>query len=207
MVKKIVLTGGPCGGKSTMLEKLKDRYSQEAVFVEEVATHLLSRDWKVPEKWSAQWQDDFEGAVIEKQLEFEAKSLEKAQKEKKRLIILDRGLLDAVAYLSGGIDDFIQKFGIGRLEALDRYEGVIHLESLATWHPKLHKELIKSNPMRFESVKRAVELEKKHQLAWNNHKKRLHLAEDLKKGFDEVVTFIEKVKEEEQRSKGVGVKK
>lgn len=45
MVKKIVLTGGPSTGKTTILERIKKVYSQQdykVIIVEETATNALS---------------------------------------------------------------------------------------------------------------------------------------------------------------------
>lgn len=49
-IRKIVITGGPCGGKTTVLNALKKDFNDRAVFVPEVATMLLSGGFPAPEK-------------------------------------------------------------------------------------------------------------------------------------------------------------
>lgn len=44
-ISKIVITGGPCGGKSTALGRIKDRFTAKGyrvLFVSETATELIS---------------------------------------------------------------------------------------------------------------------------------------------------------------------
>ncbi|EKE25576.1 MAG: hypothetical protein ACD_5C00113G0003, partial [uncultured bacterium] len=40
-IKVVVLTGGPCSGKSTVLRALQDEFGEQLVVVREVATVLL----------------------------------------------------------------------------------------------------------------------------------------------------------------------
>lgn len=94
-----------------------------------------------------------------------------AQYCKKKLLICDRGLLDVLAYTNWSMEDFCLRFGLDAREILSQYAMVIHLESLATSSPASYGN--HGNEMRFESLKRAQEIEYATQAAWSVHPNRI----------------------------------
>ena len=185
-IEMLVLTGGPCGGKSTVINYMEKNFGDHLVIVPEVATSLLQNGWPAPDPWSQEWQDSFQAEIVRVQKESEEQAIIKAQEIGAELIICDRGILDGAAYLAGGVQEFSEKFGVDIEEALSRYDMVLHLESLATLNPELYQELKDTNPDRFESVEKASEREIALREAWAAHPKKVH----LKCGPGEVIHYI-----------------
>jgi thymidylate kinase len=170
-MKKIVLTGGPCGGKSTTLRALEKAFPEQIIFVPEVATILLKGGFPVPGrdvKWSQAWQSAFQSAILPLQKSLEDAFVLIAKENGKKLLICDRGVLDGAAYTPGGHITFCQTYNIKGEEAIARYSAVIHLESLATANPEKYGKT--GNENRFEPLERAQELEFATRQAWEMHK-------------------------------------
>lgn len=97
--RKIVFTGGPGGGKSEVCKKLLENTTH--VVVPETATELLNNGWRekqISSNASPEWQLNFQIAVAEEQLRKEGIW---ETRHPNGLLVLDRGLHDALAYLSG----------------------------------------------------------------------------------------------------------
>ncbi len=169
-VKKIVLTGGPCAGKTTVLDVLRQRFAGQVLVVPEVASILLSGGFPVPGKdvnWSPEWQKAFQSAILSVQIQVENVYELKGIQEKINLLICDRGILDGAAYTPGGLDAFCKFYRIPLKEALGRYSAVIHLESLAVGNPELYGKTNNSN--RFEALTEAQKLEYSARQVWKSH--------------------------------------
>ena len=171
-IKKIVITGGPCSGKSTITEILKaDALSQWVELVPEVATMLLGNGFPLPGRdlsWSAAWQREFQQAVAGTQVTLERASVLKATEAGKGLLVCDRGLFDGPAYMNCPPEEFCK---LCRLDLSDRdeYATVLHLESLAVSEPGLYEELKSSNPARFETAEEACEVDGRLWDSWLGH--------------------------------------
>lgn len=81
---KIVLTGGPCSGKSSVIAELKKRGYN---IVEEVARKLIQEGWNPRSQGEIH---DFQCEIAKRQTELE--------KSVNGLTYFDRGLLDSLAY-------------------------------------------------------------------------------------------------------------
>ena len=172
---RIVLTGGPSGGKSTLQRAISAQIS-EAYCAPEIATVLLSGGFPAPNEqhhWDEAWQRDFQTAVAASQQALEGISERRAIQEEKRLIIYDRGLLDGAAYLPGGVRELEEITGQNEQLMLSNYNAVIHLISSAA-HNAYDKQ---SNPHRFEEATAAMELDARVMNAWDNHPNRIVLEE------------------------------
>ena len=127
---KIALTGGPCSGKSTVLERLKTlptgvRY--RVAYLSEVASELL--------KERTPYIDGHDDLILRQfyiyrtQLAMENCLAEELAKESERetVLITDRGISDALAYLDEGDVEKVLK---GREEETftDRYDAVLFFE-------------------------------------------------------------------------------
>lgn len=169
-MEKIVLTGGPCGGKSTVLRAIKEEFGDQIVLVPEVATILLEGGFPVPGKdlpWSEEWQTAFQSAILPLQKSLEDAREMVAKSKCCRLVICDRGILDGAAYTPGGLDEFNSRYNVNTAAALARYGAVIHLESLATADPEKYGK--SGNEGRFEPLERARSLEMATRSAWSGH--------------------------------------
>ena len=138
-MKTLVMTGGPCSGKTTVLAALREEFRDRIVLVPEVATVLLEGGFPIPGKhleWSEEWQAAFQSAVLPLQTSMENAYRLVAGTDK--LVICDRGVLDGAAYTPGGVEEFCSRYGVDKEAALARYTAVIHLESLAVSEPSLY---------------------------------------------------------------------
>lgn len=173
-MKKIVLTGGPCSGKTTVLRALKEEFGDKIVLVPEVATILLEGGFPLPGKhleWSEDWQAAFQAAILPLQKSFEDACVLMAEGNGGKLLVCDRGVLDGAAYTPGGVPEFCKRYGVDHDESTARYRAVIHLESLAIADPDKYGKT--GNDQRFEPIERAQELENATKAAWDSHDHRV----------------------------------
>jgi len=182
-IRKLVLTGGPCSGKTTVLGALAEEFRSLITLVPEVATILLSGGFPMPGKdlpWSESWQAAFQAAIVPLQRSFEDACQLLAQADGRELLVCDRGILDGAAYTPGGLPEFCVKYGVDSTEAAKRYEAVIHLESLATADPPKYGKI--GNESRFEPLERARELEENTRQAWSSHPR--HIVIEGRRGIE-----------------------
>ncbi len=173
-MRSIVLTGGPCSGKTTVLRALTEEFGDRIVVVPEVATLLLAGGFPVPGKdvaWSAEWQAAFQAAVLPVQRSIEDACALVAKQRNVSLLVCDRGMVDGAGYTPGGIAVFCEQYGVDLASAFARYAAVIHLESLATFDPERYSN--SGNDSRFEPLLRAQEIEQGIRVAWSAHPRRL----------------------------------
>ena len=100
-MKNIVLTGGPCAGKTTALSELKQCLEERGykVFIlEESATELINKGIK-PFGENAIPIYDFQKIIINYQLRKEFLIRLKATFYKNCIILYDRGVIDNKSYL------------------------------------------------------------------------------------------------------------
>ncbi len=169
-IVKIVLTGGPCAGKSTTLEALKQKFNGRLLVVPEVATILLSGGFPIPGQHvthSQEWQSAFQTAVCTTQVSLEQAYELVACEKGINILVCDRGQLDGAAYTPGGIKEFCKLYKINEAQAHKRYKAVIHLESVATANSQLYGKA--GNENRYETLDEAESLEHRTRAAWKNH--------------------------------------
>ena len=128
-VPKIVLTGGPSGGKSQALNMLKiqlEAYGIKVFTVTEAATGVLKSGFKGEKRGY-----EFQKAIAGYQL-FEEEKAEKLAEAYNAVIICDRGLMDSRVYLNDlEFNRFKAEFKMTDIELRDRYDAVFHMDSTA----------------------------------------------------------------------------
>lgn len=177
----IAITGGPCGGKSTFLAKAVgwlQNYGISTIIVAETATEFFNANVHQKDLDNV----DFQKELIGHQLEKENRFISIARLKKRPTVILcDRGILDCAAYL--GYREFVNiLYGmeIIRSNAMNRYDGVIHLVTAADGAKDFYT--LENNKARSESPRKAIELDNKTQRAWLGHPH--HLIIDNSTGFE-----------------------
>lgn len=171
-MKRIVVTGGPCGGKTTALASLKEALFANGyvpVFVPECATALIASGiapWTVTRL-------QFQRAIFELQLAQEDVFGRAASVIGDAVVLVcDRGLMDGRGYLTD--EDFcgmLAEHGITREEALGRYGAIFHLESTAFGLGDAYT--VENNASRMEDVDEALEVECNIRAAWEGHPHRV----------------------------------
>ncbi|HWG45336.1 MAG TPA: ATP-binding protein [Gemmataceae bacterium] len=172
MVPKVVLTGGPCAGKTSCLCAIRAHFGDQVVTMPETATLLLSSGFPPPGHASIhsapdEWIQAFQGAILSIQQEVEASCKRLARNCRVRLIVCDRGVLDGAAYWPGGREAFLRHFGQSLEDCFARYQSVLHLQSLAESHPHLYGP--EGNAIRYEGLADALRVEQAVRAAWEGH--------------------------------------
>jgi len=182
-MNKLVITGGPCAGKTTVLAALREEFGTQLVYVPEAATMLLDSGFPAPGRdleWSLAWQEALQSAVLPLQRSLESAYTLVARQNKASLMVCDRGVLDGAAYIEGGLEEFCQRFRVEFGAELHRYSAVIHLESLAVIEPERYGKT--GNRNRFESMEEAQQLDARTRAAWAKHQR--HILVGGKRGIE-----------------------
>lgn len=173
LILKIVLTGGPCAGKTTILNAIIAEFSKSKVLIAaEVATAIFEMGYPLAGRdisYSDRWLQELQLTIIPLQRYLESQLVATARENGQSMIICDRGKMDPAAYLLGGQAELSERFGIETEQTLNEYEMVIHLESLATANPDLYVQLKSTNPHRRETLEQAQALEMRTREAWAGH--------------------------------------
>ncbi len=169
-VKKIVLTGGPCAGKTTALTWINNYFSNRGynvLFVPETATELISNGVA---PWTCKTNYDYQSFQIRLQKMKESIFEEAAKKMKgnKVLIVCDRGVLDNKAYMEGyEFKRLLKENNTNEVKERDSYDAVFHLVSAAKGKEDVYT--LDNNSARTESVEEARVLDDKIISSWTGH--------------------------------------
>lgn len=172
MIKKIVLTGGPCAGKSAAMKWVRNAFAErgyKVLVIPETATELITGGVA---PWSCGTELDYQCCQMRFQTVKEEVFLTaaKSMPDEKILIVCDRGLMDNRAYMPA--DEFaiaLSKIQKTTEEILESYDAVFHLASTANGAPDIYREKAAANPARTESLEEAVALDNRLIAAWSNH--------------------------------------
>lgn len=157
---RIVLTGGPGGGKTTAADLFRREIGDRVVVVPEAATLLFSGGFprgKLPDAVLAAQRAIFH---VQHNLEETQAAL-----YPDRLLLCDRGTVDGAAYWSGEPHHFFNALGTTLDQELARYDAVIFFETAAAGD--LHIE--GGNPVRLESNREALALDRRLRALWSRH--------------------------------------
>ncbi|MBP3655775.1 MAG: AAA family ATPase [Clostridia bacterium] len=169
-IRKIVITGGPCGGKTTALSWIQHHVTKKGwtvLFVPETATELITGGVA---PWTCGSNADYQLCQMGLQLEKEKIFLQgaKTMPQDKILIVCDRGALDNKAYMSD--EEFasvLGALGLHEVELRDDYDAVFHLVTAAKGAEQFYTTA--NNTARTESVEQAAALDDKLIAAWTGH--------------------------------------
>ena len=169
-IKKIVITGGPCAGKTTALSWIQNKITSlgyTVLFVPETATELISGGMA---PWTCGSNADYQLGQMELQL-FKEKIFERAaasMNKEKILIVCDRGAMDNRAYMTEEeFADIQKKIGLSEVELRDGYDAVFHMVTAANGAEEFYTK--ENNSARYESVEDAVALDNRLIAAWTGH--------------------------------------
>ena len=136
-ITRIVLTGGPAAGKTTLISRILKEFKQDdgwkVITIPETATDLIS-GFGIKPFGNCVSMLEFQYFVIEDQLHKERLALKAAQMvpEENVLVIYDRALLDDKAYITDEeFREVLASFGKTEEEVMAGYDAVLHLVSCA----------------------------------------------------------------------------
>lgn len=177
-IKMITVTGGPCGGKTSLLSRLSKEIDEKfpdwyLMIIPETASELILGGIRPFGNCMPLLR--FQRYVLEKQMAKENLYLKAAQEvpNDNVLIVCDRGLCDNIAYCDN--DECSAEEMFERLlevhkktlsDARDRYDLVIHLVTAAIGTDAYTTE---NNSARYESPEEAVIADNKTLAAWIGH--------------------------------------
>ena len=201
-IKKIVLTGGPCAGKTTALVKITEYFSgfgYKVFNVPEVPTIYSTAGWNylTPNR-KLYYQG--ERAILETQLALENQFMKLAEVcEDPVLVVCDRGAMDISAYIKPEEWEEITHMAGTNSEALrESYDAVLHLVSAADGAEQYYTTA--TNATRYEQANEeglriARELDKKVIEAWTGHPhlRVINNHDDFDNKIKRVLTEISKV--------------
>ena len=169
-ISKIVITGGPCAGKTTGMSWIQNAFTERGytvLFIPEIATELISGGVA---PWTCGSNGEYQKCQLKLQMEKE-KVFEYAARtmdSEKILIVCDRGALDNKAYMTDAEFAVAANYvGANEVELRDGYDAVFHLVTAAKGAQKFYTTA--NNTARTETPEEAVALDDKLIAAWTGH--------------------------------------
>ncbi|MBR3742323.1 MAG: AAA family ATPase [Clostridia bacterium] len=169
-VSKIVITGGPCAGKTTAMSWIQNAFTRlgyAVLFVDETATQLISGG---AAPWLSLSGRDFQRWLTHLQLEKEKAFAEigRTFKNDKILVVCDRGALDNRAYMSeADFQAVLKALDTNEVSLRDQYDAVFHLVTAAKGAERFYT--LANNAARTETPEQAAALDDQLIAAWTGH--------------------------------------
>jgi predicted ATPase len=192
---RIVLTGGPGGGKTTAADLFRREIGDRVVVVPESATILFAGGF--PRTTEPEAARATQRAVYHLQRNLE--DVQGAQYPD-RILLCDRGTIDGAAYWPDGRDSFFEAMGTTYAEDLARYDVVIFFETAAVGGLSVET----GNRYRTESNAQAVALDADLRSLWAEHP-HFHLvphAPSFLHKINEGLTILQRVVDEHRSTHG-----
>lgn len=157
---RVVLTGGPGGGKTTAADLYRREIGDEVVVVPEAATLLYLGGF--PRGGEVGVRKATQRAIYNVQI-----NLEDAQSAhyQSRVLLCDRGTVDGAVYWPGNPAEFFAHLGTSLEQELARYDAVIFFETAAVGGISIEG----GNPTRIESTEEALSLDRELKKLWSQH--------------------------------------
>lgn len=157
---RIVLTGGPGGGKTTAADLFRREIGERVVVVPEAATLLFSGGFP-------RAAGELAVHAVQRAIYHVQRNLEDTQAAAfpERILLCDRGTVDGAAYWPDEPHHFFHAVGSTLENELSRYDAVIFFETAAAGGLAIEG----GNPVRNESVEEAVALDRRLRSLWSKH--------------------------------------
>ncbi len=169
-ITKIVITGGPCAGKTTAMSWIQNAFTQKGymvLFVDETATELISggAPWKFTRN-NQEYQLQVTKLMLAKEQAFE--DIAKTFEADKILIVCDRGTLDNRAYMNEQEFRYVlDQLHTNEIELRDHYDAVFHLVTAAKGAEEFYT--LANNAARYETVEEAIRVDDGLIESWTGH--------------------------------------
>lgn len=162
MSVKIAITGGPSGGKTTLIEALKIEFGVKVKIVPEAASILYKGGFPRVKSYDGYYH-------AQKAIFFTQRELEelRAKTHPEALIVCDRGSLDSLAYWPDTEEHFYKTLETDRKTELARYDWIIHLDTAT------EPDYDATNEIRTENFSEALLLNDKIKKSWEGHPQRI----------------------------------
>ena len=196
-ISKIVITGGPCAGKSTAMSWVQNAFTQmgyTVLFVPETATELITGGVA---PWTCKSNVEYQKCQMKLQIEKEKifKQAAHTMLNDKVLIVCDRGMLDNKAYMNDlEFSEAVRFIQSNEVELRDSYDAVFHLVTAAKGAEEFYTTA--NNSARTETVEEAAALDDKLISAWTGHPhfrvidNTMNFEDKMKKLVAEIASFL-----------------
>jgi CYTH domain-containing protein/predicted ATPase len=171
--QRIVLTGGPCGGKTTAMARIAERLESlgfRVFMVPETPTMLFQGGFSLHDVTSAQIVE-LETVLLTTvmQTEDSFRRIASVYANPKTVFLCDRGMMDTKAYVTPDMwQTILDNMGSTEVQLRDqRYDAVIHLVTAADGAEDFYT--LANNMARTETPEQARDLDRKTQAAWVGH--------------------------------------
>lgn len=169
-IKRIVLTGGPCGGKTSgiakLVQSLEDR-GYKVVVMDEMATNLIKSGLNPMVVSNSVFQEMLLRLQLDRDTVYD-KVIDKLSKDRDIVVIYDRGLLDGEAFIGeDGFNEVLKSVGVRRQDLLSKYDGVFHLSTVADG--AIDYYTLANNSARSETPEEALKRDKLCKDVWVGH--------------------------------------
>ncbi|MFN9069095.1 MAG: ATP-binding protein, partial [Bdellovibrionales bacterium] len=154
----IVITGGPSGGKTTLIEAIKRELAPEVITVPEAASLLYRGGFPRGRDTHSQVRTQKAIYYVQEQLEGLAQDQSRSS-----TLVCDRGSLDGLAYWPENHTDYFEELETNLNQEISRYDWVLHLDTAHSQSYDL------SNPVRTENYEEAWKLNERIKWAWSQH--------------------------------------
>lgn len=157
---RIVVTGGPGGGKTTAADMFRREIGERIVVVPEAATMIFNGGFP-------RYEEEDAIHSVQRAIYHVQRNLEDVQGAKypDRILLCDRGTIDGAAYWPGESEGFFAAMDTNLETELARYDGVIFFESAAVGGMGIEG----GNPARRETLAEAAALDAKLHAIWSRH--------------------------------------
>ncbi len=172
IIKFIVLTGGPCAGKSTAMSWIQNAFTErgyKVLFVPETATELINGGVA---PWTCGTNADYQCLQFHLQEVKEDIFIKaaKTMKDQKILIVCDRGMMDNKVYMNDEeYADVVKRINLDEEKQRNKYDAVFHLVTAAKGEEEIYLKNKEGNAARIETVEQACTLDDKLIAAWTGH--------------------------------------
>jgi len=169
-ITKIVITGGPCAGKTTAMSWIQNAFTKlgyAVLFVDETATQLITGG---AAPWLNNSNKEYQWHLLQLQVakEMAFADIAKTMKSDKILIVCDRAAMDNCAYMTEQEFGWVLKqMQTNKVAMRDQYDAVFHLVTAAKGAEKYYT--LANNQARTETLEEASSLDDKIIAAWTGH--------------------------------------
>ena len=169
-ITKIVITGGPCAGKTTGMGRIQKEFVKlgyKVLFVPETATELITGGVA---PWTLVTNEEYQKCQVSLQKRKEEIFEQAAGKmgAEKVLIVCDRGVMDNRAYMNDlEFENVMRALGLHEVEERDQYDAVFHLTTAAKG--ALQAYTLSNNGARTETPEEAIAVDDRLIAAWTGH--------------------------------------
>ena len=160
-LRRIVVTGGPGAGKTSVWRELVSTHAAQLVGVPEVATLMFQHVFPAVQNLSDRRAVQRAIFAVQQNLE----SIHDARRQEGQVLLCDRGVPDGAGYWPEGPDAFFAAMGIEWQAEIQRYDAVLFLETAAAGGLSIEA----GNATRSETLEAAVQVDARLREVYRQH--------------------------------------